>query len=97
MSRKIKNKIMQTIVARHKVGNIDTWLKDHQDRVNLFAPAVSSFKTFQDADNPNSVILVIEVTDMEKFESILKDPSNAAIKAKHTVQEPITISMQVQL
>lgn len=88
---------MQTIVARHKVGNIDTWLKGHQDRVNLFAPAVSNFKTFQDADNPNSVMLVIEVTDMEKFESILKDPSNTAIKAKHTVLEPITISMQVQI
>jgi len=88
---------MQTIVARHKVGNIDTWLKGHQDRVNLFAPAVSSFKTFQDADNPNSVMVVIEVTDMGKFEAILKDPSNVAIKAKHTVLEPITISMQVQL
>ena len=44
---------MPTIVARHKVGDIDTWLKGHQDRINLFAPAVSSFKTFQDTDDPN--------------------------------------------
>jgi len=88
---------MQTILVRHKVGNINTWLKGHQDRVNLFAPAVSSFKTFQDADNPNSVVLLIETTDIEKLGAIINDPSNAAIKAKHTVIEPITISMQVQL
>jgi len=88
---------MQTIVARHKVGNINAWLKGHKDRVNLFGPAVSSFKTFQDADNPNSVVLVMETTDMQKLAAIINDPSNAAIKAKHTVIEPVTISMQVQL
>ena len=54
---------MPTIVARHKVGDIEAWLKGHQDRVKLFSPVVTSFKTFQDLDNPNSVILVIETTD----------------------------------
>ena len=88
---------MPTIVARHKVGDIDTWLKGHQDRVNLFAPAVSGFKTFQDADDPKSVVLVIEVTDMEKLGAIINDPANAEIKARHTVQEPIIMSMQVGL
>ncbi|MEO6348886.1 MAG: hypothetical protein ABIO60_13345 [Aquaticitalea sp.] len=55
----------KTIVSRHKVGNFDTWLKGHEDRVRVFAPAVSSFKTFRDADDPNSVVLVCEVTDMD--------------------------------
>ena len=55
---------MPTIVARHKVKDIDAWLKGHQDRVNLFAPAVTSFKTFQDTDDQNSVVLVIEATAM---------------------------------
>jgi hypothetical protein len=55
---------MTTVVARHKVGNIETWLKGHQDRVELFASVVASFKTFQDADDPNSVVIVFEVTDM---------------------------------
>ncbi|MES1218390.1 MAG: hypothetical protein ABUT20_22985 [Bacteroidota bacterium] len=88
---------MPTIVARHKVADIDAWLKGHEDRVALFAPAVSSFKTFQDADDPKSVVLVLEVTDMEKLGAIINDPKNQAAKDKHTVIDPITLSMQLSL
>ena len=88
---------MPTIVVRHKVGNIDTWLKGHEERVKLFAPAISGFKTFQDAGDPNSVVLVCEVTDMEKIGAIMNDPANDEIKARHTVIEPITLSMQVEV
>lgn len=89
---------MPTIVARHKVGDINTWLKGHQDRLEAFAPAtISDLKTFQDTDNPNSVVLVMEVTDMEKFKSILEDPRNAKLKDKHTVIDPIIVSMPVDL
>ena len=88
---------MPTIVARHKVGDIEAWLKGHQDRVKLFSPVVTSFKTFQDLDNPNSVILVIETTDFEKLGAIINDPANAAVKAKHTVLDPITISVEVKV
>jgi hypothetical protein len=87
----------KTIVVRHKVTDINTWLKGHEDRVEIFAPAVSSFKTFQDQDDPNSVILVMEVTDMEKLGAILSDPKTQQAKDKHTVLEPITMSMQVDL
>jgi hypothetical protein len=66
---------MATILVRHKVGDIDAWLKGHQDRVALFAPAVSGFKTYQDSN----------------------DPANAAIKAEHTVLDPIIMSMPVDL
>jgi hypothetical protein len=86
---------MSTIVARHKVKDFATWLKGHQDRVNLFAPAVTSFKTFQDMDDPNSILLVIEVTDLDLLASIINDPKNAGIKELHTVIEPITLSMPV--
>lgn len=86
-----------TIIGRHKVGDFDIWLKGHQDRVEIFAPAVSSFKTFRDADDPNSIALVMEVTDMEKFQAIMTDPNTQALKDKHTVLEPITISMQVEI
>lgn len=88
---------MPTIVVRHKVADIDTWLKGHQDRVDLFAPAVSGFKTYQDTDDPRSVVLVIDVTDMEKLAAIIKDPKNDAVKARHTVLEPIIMSMPVDL
>jgi len=87
----------QTVVARHKVGNIETWLKGHQDRVKLFAPAVTSFKTFQDADDPNSIVIVMEVTNLELLGAIINDPKNQDVKNRHTVIEPITISMQVEL
>jgi len=88
---------MPTIVVRHKVGDIDAWLKGHQDRVELFAPAISSFKTFQDTDDPKSVVLVGEVTDMEKLAKIMQDPKNDEVKARHTVLEPIIMSMSVDL
>ena len=88
---------MPTIVARHKVGDIDAWLKGHEERVALFAPAISSFKTFQDVDDPKSVVLVVEVTDLEKLGAIINDPNNQGAKDKHTVIDPITMSMQVDL
>jgi hypothetical protein len=88
---------MATIVARHKVGDINAWLKGHQDRVKLFAPAISGFKTFQDADDPNSVVLVLEVNNMELLGAIINDPKNQGVKDRHTVIEPITMSMQVEL
>ncbi len=88
---------MATIVFRHKVGDIDTWLKGHQDRVELFAPAVSGFKTFKDADDPKSVVLVIEVTDIELLGAIINDPKNKDVKDRHTVLEPIIMSLPVDL
>ena len=88
---------MPTIVVRHKVRDIDTWLKGHQERVEIFAPAVSGFKTFQDQDDPTSVILVLEVTDMEKMWAIMNDPNIQEAKDRHTVLEPIIMSMPVDL
>lgn len=88
---------MATIVVRHKVSDIDAWLKGHQERVELFAPAISGFKTFQDSDDPKSVVLVVEVTDMEKLGAIINDPKNQDTKDRHTVLEPIIMSMPVDL
>lgn len=88
---------MATIVVRHKVGDFDTWLKGHDERTSLFAPAVSGFKTFRDTDDPKSVVLVLEVTDMEKLGAIINDPRNQAAKDRHTVIEPILLSMQVDI
>jgi hypothetical protein len=88
---------MTTVVARHKVGDFATWMKGHEERVLLFAPAVSSFKTFQDQDDPKSVVMVLEVTDMEKLGAIINDPKNQDAKNRHTVKEPIIISMPVKV
>lgn len=86
---------MATYVIRHKVGNIDAWLNGHEDRVRLFAPASNGFRTFQDADDPNSILLVVDTDDMEKLGTIINDPKIQHIKDAHTVLEPITISPEV--
>ncbi|HLF64677.1 MAG TPA: hypothetical protein VI603_13025 [Saprospiraceae bacterium] len=88
---------MPTVVVRHKVGDFETWLKGHDDRVRLFAPAISSFKTFQDQDDTNSVVLVLEVTDMVKLAALMTDPTIQAVKDRHTVKEPILLSMPVDV
>lgn len=86
---------MPTVVVRHKVGNFETWLQGHDERVELFAPAVSGFKTFQDKDDPNAIVLVLEVTDMEKLGAIMVDPDIQEAKDRHTVKDPILLSMEV--
>ena len=93
--QKLKN--MATVVVRHKVGNFETWLKGHEERQSLFEPAVSGFTTFQDANDPTSVALVLEVTDMDKLGAIINDPKNQEVKDRHTVIEPIIVSMQVEI
>ena len=86
---------MPTVVIRHKVGDFDTWIKGHQDRVELFGPAISGFQTFQDVENKKSVVLVLEVTDMDKLNAMMQDPKVQEKKEQHTVIEPLVISMPV--
>ncbi|MEO5595245.1 MAG: hypothetical protein ABIR15_02400 [Chitinophagaceae bacterium] len=54
------------------MGDINAWLKGHQDRVKIFAPAITGFKSFQDTADPDSVTLVIEATDVALLGSIIK-------------------------
>ena len=88
---------MTTIVIRHKVGNIDRWLKGHQDRVEIFSKFSSGFQTLQDTNDPNSVVLIAEVFDMDAMQAVLSNPDiiQKIAKEKHTVLEPITVSMPV--
>lgn len=89
---------MPTVVLRHKVGDFKTWLKGHQDRVEIFSKFGTGFQTFQDTDDPNSVILVAEVSDLEKMKALMNNPeAEKKAKEKHTVLEPITISMPVSV
>ena len=86
---------MPTVVIRHKVGNIDTWLKGHQDRVELFAPLGSGFQEFQDTDDANSVVLVLQVTDMDKLNEMMKNPEVQKKKDEHTAIDPLVVSMPI--
>jgi hypothetical protein len=88
---------MPRVVIRHKVGNFDTWLKGHQDRVEIFSKFGSGFQTFRDVNDPNSVVLVADVDDMEGMQATMSNPEimNKIAKEKHTVLEPVTVSMEV--
>ena len=88
---------MTTVVIRHKVGNIDRWLKGHQDRVEIFSKFSSGFQTLQDTNDPNSVVLIAEVFDVDAMQAVLSNPDiiQKIAKEKHTVLEPITVSMPV--
>jgi hypothetical protein len=90
---------MPTIVVRHKVGNFDTWMKGHQDRVDLFSKFASGFQTFRDTDDPNSIVLVADVFDMDGMQALMGNAEvmEKVAKEKHTVMEPITVSMPVPL
>jgi hypothetical protein len=88
---------MPTVIVRHKVGDFETWLKGHEDRVRLFGPAISGFKTFRDQDDPQSVVLVLEVTNMEKLGAIMNDPNVQEVKDRHTVKDPILLSFEVSV
>jgi len=90
---------MPTVVARHRVGNFDTWLKGHQDRVELFSKFASSFETFQDTNDPNSVVLVADVFDFDAMQAVLSNQEvmEKIAKEKHTVLEPIIVSLPVNV
>ena len=90
---------MQTVVIRHKVGNFDTWLKGHQDRVELFSKFGTGFNTFQDIDDPNSIVIVAEISDLEGMQALMnnREVMENVAKEKHTVIEPIKVSMPVDV
>ena len=90
---------MPTIVIRHKVGDLNTWLKGHQDRVDLFSKFSSGFQTFQDTNDPNSVVLVADVFDLDGMQALMNNPEvmEKVAKEKHTVREPITVSMPIEV
>ncbi|HEU5166072.1 MAG TPA: hypothetical protein VFU29_11060 [Chitinophagaceae bacterium] len=90
---------MPTVVIRHKVGDFGTWLNGHQDRVDLFSKFASGFQTFQDTDDPNSVVIVGEVFDLEGMQALMSNPEvmEKIAKEKHTVRDPITVSMPVEV
>jgi len=88
---------MTTIVARHRVGNFDTWIKSHPERAEVIGQLSSSFKTFQDVDDANSIVLVIETDEPEKLAAMMNSPEVAAVKASHTVIDPITVSTEVDV
>ena len=86
---------MVTMVVRHRVGDLGTWLRAHEERAEVIGEFSSSFRTFQDVDEPNSIVLVIETDDPGELTAMMDDPVFADLKASHTVIDPIIVSAEV--
>jgi len=87
---------MTTIVVRHRVGDFGTWSRAYKEREEFIGRAASSFKLFQDVDDPNSIVMVIETEEPGNLAALMDDPRFADLKASHTVIDPITISAEVK-
>jgi hypothetical protein len=88
---------MPQVIVRHKVGDYATWIKGHGERADLFAPFASNFQTFRDTGDPQSVLLLLEVTDMDKMNAAMSDPKTEEAKKRHTVIEPIIVSLSEEV
>ncbi len=88
---------MATMVVRHRVGDFDTWFRAHDERAEVIGQFSSSFRTFQDVDEPNSIVLVIETDKPGKLAAMMDDPGFAELKASHTVIDPIIVSAEVDV
>ncbi len=67
---------MTTIIAFHEVEDGERWAKAWQkkpgSRHEMFAElGVTVARTFRDPENPNSTGLLLEVSDIEKFQAAL--------------------------
>jgi hypothetical protein len=88
---------MPAAVVRHKVGDFDTWMKGHPERKASVEQIASSFRTFRDAEDPNSIVMVAEDVDLDKFGAIMSDPEAQALMEKHTVLQPIKLYLEVDV
>ena len=88
---------MATVVVRHRVGDFHTWCRAHEERAEVIGKFSSSFRTFQDVDDPNSIILVIETDEPGNLAAMMDDPDFAELKVSHTVIDPIVVSAEVDI
>ena len=67
---------MTTLIGIHEVKDGKRWAKAWQkgpgSRHEMFAKAgVTASRTFRDPENPNSVGVLFDVADMEKFQTFM--------------------------
>ncbi|NNE99975.1 MAG: hypothetical protein HKN25_13220 [Pyrinomonadaceae bacterium] len=77
---------MKTLIAFHQLEDGDHWAKawhkGEGGRHEMFAKVGAKCRTFRDAKNPDSAAVLIDVPDMEAFESLM-----ASDEGKKAMQE----------
>ena len=87
---------MQTLVIRHAVKDFGTWMSfDQARKTNILANGATAVRTFQDHENPNSVLMIIDIQDMEKFQAMMNSDRAEQVRAKHGVLDPVVFSKEV--
>jgi hypothetical protein len=70
---------MTTAIIFHEVKNGATWTKAWRkgpgSRHEMFGKVGAKARTFQDPTNPNMSGLVVEISDMAKFDTLMSSPA----------------------
>ncbi len=87
---------MQTLVIRHAVKDFDTWMSfDQARKTNILANGATAVRTFQDHENPNSVLMIIDLEDLKKFQAMMNSDRANEVRAKHGVLDPVVFSREI--
>lgn len=77
---------MTTLIVFHEVEDVEHWAKAWQEgpgsRHEMFARIGVSARTFKNPEHPNSVGLILEVSDMERFQAFM-----ASDEARQAMEE----------
>lgn len=77
---------MTTLIVFHEVEDGEHWAKAWQEgpgsRHEMFARIGVSARTFKNPEHPNSVGLILEVSDMERFQAFM-----ASDEARQAMEE----------
>ena len=90
---------MATVIVYHDVKDGDhwakAWIKSPGSRHEMFAQIGVKARTFRDEQNPNTTGLILDIPDMEKFQTFMaSDEAKQAmkedgldVKSLHTLKE----------
>ncbi len=87
---------MATLIIFHEVEDgqrwASAWKKGPGSRHDMFAQIGVTARNFRDPQNPNSVGLILEVPDMERFQSFMaSDEARKAMKADRLKVETMRV------
>jgi ketosteroid isomerase-like protein len=80
-----------TMIVTHEVEDFDHWLAAWQgehSRHEMFAEhGVPGTRLFQSVDDPNTIAVLMDVTDMDAMQAFLSSPEGATAKAEDGVKD----------
>lgn len=81
---------MTTVIAIHEVEDGERWAKAWKkgtpgNRHDLFAD-IGTARTFRDPENPNLTGVILEVSDMNKFQALMASDEARAAAAEDGVK-----------